>query len=51
MPEYKNDDNYVDGAAYALTQQDGTVVQAIALRLFFLKPTYCNCEGIASTDL
>ena len=35
IPEYKNDDNYVDGAAYALTQQDGTVVQAIALRVFF----------------
>ena len=26
IPEYKNDDNYVDGAAYALTQQDGMVV-------------------------
>ena len=23
IPEYENDDNYVDGAAYALTQQDG----------------------------
>ena len=26
IPEYKNDNNYVDGAAYALTQQDGMVV-------------------------
>ena len=26
IPEYKNDDNYVDGAAYAFTQQDGTLV-------------------------
>ena len=52
MPEYKNNDNYVNGAAYAVvTQRDGMVVHAIALRLFFSKPTYCNCEGIASTDL
>lgn len=51
MPEYKNDDNYVKWAAYALTQRDGMVVHAIALRLFFSKPTYCNCEGIANTDL
>ena len=41
IPEYKNDDNYVDGAAYALTQQDGSVVQALPLRVFFSKPTYC----------
>ena len=34
-----------------LPQQDGTVVQAFALRLLVSKLTYCNCEWLASRDL
>ena len=51
IPEYENDNNYVDEQIIPLTQQDGTVVHAFALRLFFSKLTYCNCEWIASRDI